>query len=70
MTALTHQSTSRTLVAITVLAAAVLGLIIALGLGIGLGITATGGHGGGAAPGSRPVPGSGFRAPGCLVCYR
>jgi hypothetical protein len=71
MTALTHPSTSRTLAATVILAAAALGLIVALVLGI----TATsgrpaGGHSGRATSGSQPAPGPGFRQPGCLVCYR
>jgi hypothetical protein len=70
MTALTHPGTSRTLVA-AFMVAAVLGLIVALVLGI----TATsgppaGGHSGRTTSGSQPAPGPGFRAPGCLICYR
>ncbi|HEV2253401.1 MAG TPA: hypothetical protein VGS06_09435 [Streptosporangiaceae bacterium] len=71
MTALTHQITSRTLVAAAILAAALAGLIIALALGI----SATSGHsssgqGGRPASVNQPAPGPGFRQPGCLACYR
>ena len=71
MTALTHQITSRTLVAAAFIVAALAGLIVALALGI----SATSGHspsGQGTRPASvnQPAPGPGFRQPGCLACYR
>jgi hypothetical protein len=71
MTALTHQITSRTLIAAAFFVAALVGLIVALALGI----SATSGHSP-SSPGSRPAsvnqpaPGPGFRQPGCLACYR
>ena len=71
MTALTPQITSRHLVAAVLIAAALAGLLIALVLGI----TATSGRSSGSPAGqstsvSHPPPGTGFRLPGCLVCYR
>jgi hypothetical protein len=71
MTALTHQITSRTLVAAAVIVAALAGLIVALALAI----SATSGHspsgqGGRPASVNQPAPGAGFRQPGCLACYR
>jgi hypothetical protein len=71
MTALNHQITSRTLAATAFMVAALAGLIVALVLGI----TATsghpaGGHSGRTTSGSQSAPGPGFRAPGCLICYR
>lgn len=71
MTALTHQITSRTLIAAAFIAAALAGLIVALALAI----SAASGHspsGQGARPASvnQPAPGPGFRQPGCLACYR
>jgi F0F1-type ATP synthase membrane subunit c/vacuolar-type H+-ATPase subunit K len=70
MTALTTQITSRTLVA-AVLTVALAGLMVALVLGI----TATSGRSAGnqesqSTSVSHPAPGTGFRLPGCLVCYR
>lgn len=71
MTALTHQITSRTLVAAVFIVAALAGLIVALALGI----SPASGHspsGQGSRPASvnQPAPGPGFRQPGCLACYR
>jgi hypothetical protein len=71
MTALTHQITSRTLVAAAFIVAALAGLIVALALAI----SATSGHsssgqGGRPASVNQPAPGAGFRQPGCLACYR
>ena len=62
MTTLTHQITSRTLVATAFLVAALAGLIVTLLLGI----SATSGH----SPGGQGSRGADFRQPGCLVCYR
>jgi hypothetical protein len=71
MTALTHQLTSRTLVAAAFVAAAVAGLIVALALGISATSGPPGGsHSGPATTGSQPAPGPGFRASGCLLCDR
>ena len=71
MTALTHQITSRTLIAAAVIVAALAGLIVALALAI----SATSGHsssgqGGRPASVNQPPPGPGFRQPGCLACDR
>jgi len=66
MTALTHQITSRTLVAAAFIVAALAGLIVALALGI----SATSGQGTRPASVNQPAPAPGFRQPGCLACYR
>jgi hypothetical protein len=60
MNALTHQITSRTLVAAAFLVAALAGLIVTLVLGM----AATSGH----SPGGQGGRGTDFRQPGCLVC--
>ena len=63
MTTLTRrQIASRTPVVIAFLVAALAGLIVVLVVGI----AATSGH----SPGGQGGHGTGFRQPGCLVCYR